>query len=499
MTPDLEALYQEAKSALAAKEYDSAADLLRQILMQNHDYKDASRLLAQTIKLKRRRWYNDPRVWGVAGILVVAALLVLVVPRFSILDSALAEQPTARPTLTQEPTATGVQMVTQVSTPTSVPTPTPLPLAWKRVSIGLEFPRDQVTAIAVDPHDPDVFYVGTQQSGIYKSIDGGLSWQSANDGIDRVYITSLIVDPASPSTIYASVDGGGFYKSMDGAKSWLPTNNGIHITGSGGFSQVVIDPKNSQYLYAASGNELYQSIDGGISWGNIYIPQIYGISNLAVDSSDGNAIYIAGNTNIYRSRDAGKVWTRLARDPALNNFNFITGSLYIDPRNTNILYISAWNNDKPYSPFELYGSFDGGQTWQYLNRKNCNVMAFDQEDENITYCGSEQGEIWVSQNSGRNWSMPQTTQHTGSITALTSMQSNKLLAGGWGFYVSNDNGKSLVSHSSGLGSGSTQLMFSEIYSSKLFIESNDQHNEYKVYVSEDGGNNWQIWEGIAQF
>ena len=64
---ELEALYREAQSALKAKDYDHASNLLRQILKADVDYKDAAQLLARVIKLSRRRWYNDPRLWGALG------------------------------------------------------------------------------------------------------------------------------------------------------------------------------------------------------------------------------------------------------------------------------------------------------------------------------------------------------------------------------------------------------------------------------------------------
>ena len=78
--PDLNKLYIETQEALKARDYDRAAGLLRQILVEDHEYRDASQLLAKAIRLKRRRWYNDPRVIGGAGILVLAFLLWFFLP-----------------------------------------------------------------------------------------------------------------------------------------------------------------------------------------------------------------------------------------------------------------------------------------------------------------------------------------------------------------------------------------------------------------------------------
>jgi hypothetical protein len=84
MSEQLEQLYQQAKSALKARDYDRAASLLKQILIADENYRDASRLLAQIVKLKRRRWYNDMRIWGPVIGIVFIGLLIWLVPKISL-------------------------------------------------------------------------------------------------------------------------------------------------------------------------------------------------------------------------------------------------------------------------------------------------------------------------------------------------------------------------------------------------------------------------------
>src|SRR5574342_373554 len=91
-TYHLESLYMQARQALKAKDYDRASDLLRQILLIDENYKDVSRLLAQSVKLKRRRWHNDPRLWGAVGFVFIVALAFVIVPR---LKEFYAIQPSA--------------------------------------------------------------------------------------------------------------------------------------------------------------------------------------------------------------------------------------------------------------------------------------------------------------------------------------------------------------------------------------------------------------------
>ena len=169
---NLDALYTQAKQALKAKAYDRAADLLRQILLIDENYKDVSRLLARIVHGKRRRWYNDIRLWGMVIGVVVIGLLVWIVPKLSLgatpAPTTVTVSATAMPTMTVAPTIT------------PSPAPTAIPLVWKRISIGQDFQRDMVTAFATDKKDPDVIYAAMQNAGVYKTIDGGLSWRAAH-------------------------------------------------------------------------------------------------------------------------------------------------------------------------------------------------------------------------------------------------------------------------------------------------------------------------------
>jgi len=170
---ELESLYQDAKAALAAKDYPRASDLLRQILKVNVDYKDAAQLLARVIKLSRRRWYNDPRTWGALGALLLVGVGIYLFP----ILRDLYRQPAPAPAVlaTDIFTQTIASPATATTTATSIPSPTPIPLIWKRISMGQEFPRDTVTAFATNRNDPDVIYASMENAGVYKTIDGSLS------------------------------------------------------------------------------------------------------------------------------------------------------------------------------------------------------------------------------------------------------------------------------------------------------------------------------------
>src|SRR4030095_11705650 len=74
----------------------------------------------------------------------------------------------------------------------------------------------QVLSLAIDPGNSSIIYAGTRDGGVFKSTDGGTSWQGANQGIPREQITTLKIDPSHPATLYVGVWSSGIFKSQDG-------------------------------------------------------------------------------------------------------------------------------------------------------------------------------------------------------------------------------------------------------------------------------------------
>ena len=160
---------------------------------------------------------------------------------------------------------------TQEPTAEPTPIPTAVPLSWSRLNSLQFIPRDLVTVIVVDPSDQDVWYAGTTTAGIYKTINGGASWEPALEGLDRAKVDSLIIDPDDPDTLYAGLIWGGVYKTMDGGLTWAPVNSGIDVENSWQFTSVVaMSKQDSQHLYYTNAASVYESLDGGLSWNNIF-------------------------------------------------------------------------------------------------------------------------------------------------------------------------------------------------------------------------------------
>ena len=149
---------------------------------------------------------------------------------------------------------------------------------WEKLSS--DYFKKAFYALALHPENNQWIYVGTNESTVVLSTNGGRHWQLRNWGLEHqplsLQISSLTIDPRDPRIIYAgtgfrsNLDGHGVYKSADGGLSWKSINNGLPIDDMplGGYyvQAIAIDPTDSQTIYAAGFGGLYKSTDGGQLW-----------------------------------------------------------------------------------------------------------------------------------------------------------------------------------------------------------------------------------------
>ncbi len=431
MDKDLESLYKEAQSALKAKDYEHASDLLRQILKADVDYKDAAQLLARVIRLSRRRWYNDPRLWGTLGVLLLVGLGFFFAPKLQGFYTNQAPTPTLiNPTITSSPTA---QPPTATATATLLPTPTPVSLTWKRINIGQEFPRDTVIAFEIDPKDGDVLYVSMENVGFYQSIDGGISWRplqienvpadistkliANNDHNQEEEYTVMNTGPDGKERIY-SVKTANWFISENGGESWSE----FGIIGKPQSNAITFDSQGSLYVYCDS--HLCKYSPDGKQKNTLGKPDVSAFTLIAISSHDPNTIYIAGR-GIAVSKDGGLTWTKLN-----NGLGAILLTLETGEGKPPILCIQE---ECDYSSFPylmekfdyltdgkgrkepgqpLFISKNGGQTWDLVSQTGCYLI---KDADGVTLyriaraiefcnnCENPDGWIWRSQDGGQVW------------------------------------------------------------------------------------------------
>jgi photosystem II stability/assembly factor-like uncharacterized protein len=301
---------------------------------------------------------------------------------------------------------------------------------WKPVTDG-QIKSSSVGAVAVSESNPDVVYIGMgetelrgnimQGDGVYKSTDAGKTWSHV--GLtDTQAIARIRIDPANPDIVYVAALGHpygpnserGVFRSRDGGKTWQKV---LYKDDHAGAVDLCMDPHDSRVLYAAiwdvyrtswklsSGGPrsgFYKSTDGGDHWteitGNRGFPQeILGKIGVAV-SADSNRVYAmveAEGGGLFRSEDAGTTWTRINEDRRLRQRAFYYTRITADPKDKDTVYILNTG---------LYKSTDGGKTVHQLRPPHG-----DQHDVWIAsndpkrMINSNDGGANVSVNGGETW------------------------------------------------------------------------------------------------
>jgi len=217
----------------------------------------------------------------------------------------------------------------------------------------------RVTALAVDPKDPNVVFLGAAAGGVWRTPDGGLHWTPMTDNQPSLSIGSLAIDPTSSSTIYVgtgeqnfsgdSYYGAGVLKSIDGGATWMQQGVGVftgplgapfgasRLDGGAHIGAIAVDPFKNQIVLAGvsrfsspAASGIYRTTDGGSNWAGplamggatggaagteiVFDPVNSGVVYAAL----GNAVGATVN-GVYRSTDDGANWTKIGSAPASAN------------------------------------------------------------------------------------------------------------------------------------------------------------------------------------
>jgi photosystem II stability/assembly factor-like uncharacterized protein len=306
-------------------------------------------------------------------------------------------------------------------------------------------PSQSVGAIAVAPSNPEIVYVASGEGlhrpdlsvgdGIYKSADAGKTWQHL--GLrDGEQIPALVVDPRDPNKLFAAVLGHpygaseerGIYRSADGGATW---NKVLYKDTNTGGADIEIDPNNPDVLYASmweetlapwedgstidgTGGGLFKSTDGGETWKQLTKGLPDGVVHIqaAIAPSDSNRLYATLATShesgygsgaglgVYRSDDAGENWYKATDDPrpALKIGGGDLPIPRVDPKNADVVYSASIVTER---------SMDGGKTWTSLRGApggdDYQNLWINPENPNIILLVSDQGAL-VSVNRGATWS-----------------------------------------------------------------------------------------------
>jgi photosystem II stability/assembly factor-like uncharacterized protein len=268
--------------------------------------------------------------------------------------------------------------------------------------VGPAFTSGRVVSIAVHPQDPAHYYVGVASGGVWKTINNGATWTPVFDREASYSVGTVVLDPKNPLTVWVGTGennsqrsvsyGDGVYRSDDGGKTW----KNVGLKTSEHIGKIEIDPRDSNVVYVASQGPLwgpggdrglFKTTDGGKTWKNVLnVSEHTGVTDVVVDPKNPDTLYAASyqrrrhvwtlinggpESAIHKSTDGGATWTRLRAGLPPGDLGRI--GLAISPVDSNVLYASVEAGERRGG---IFRSSDRGGSWERRNEFDTTAMYY---------------------------------------------------------------------------------------------------------------------------
>ena len=190
---------------------------------------------------------------------------------------------------------------------------------WKSTASGLS---GAITYLTLDPTKSGRLFASTA-TAFYLSEDGGETWTN----VLNMPAWTVTIDPNRPSTVYATARTQGIFRSVDGGHTWQGINGGLTSLTMGRSAPVIIDPTNPQTLYVGSSGGVFKSLDGGDHWFavNSGLDELT-VNGLAMDPRNPAVLYACGPNGVYKTVTGGEVQSAsIAISAVVNGASYLAG------------------------------------------------------------------------------------------------------------------------------------------------------------------------------
>jgi PKD repeat protein len=330
----------------------------------------------------------------------------------------------------------------------------------------------RVNCVVFHPTDTNIIWIGAPSGGLWKSMDGGLSWTTNTDNLPAIGVSDLVIHPTNPDTMYlASSDGDaydtyslGVLKSTDGGKTWNTTGLNWNIVYGRSIRSLIMHPNNPDILFAATSAGIYRTTNAGGNWTSVANG---GFKEIMFKPGNPNVLYASSYTGswsaggkFYRSTNGG------------NSFSEISGnwsgkanrlSIGVTPADTNYVYIIASesptsSNANRHGYLGFYKSTDGGSSFsESPNSKNLLGWATNGSDS--------RGQGWYDLD-----------------VVVSPLNKAEVYVGGVNIWKTNDEGDSWSLNAHWYGGGGAPWVHADIHDLRFH-----PLNPYALYVGSDGG------------
>ena len=347
-----------------------------------------------------------------------------------------------------------------------------------------------VRAVAIDPKNKDQVYITTLDGQIYRSTNGGNSWDLiVSLDVPQLNLDQLMIDSRDSAVIYASGHrfkaSGGFFKSSDGGIHWKEAKE---LRGESIHAMTQSD-KDPDLLLVGTLNGVWMSKNSGDDWEKISSTTMpVNIDSLAMDPRNTNTMYAGTWWRAYKTTDSGKNW-RLIKNGMIDDSDVF--AVTVDPRDANHIIASACSG--------IYESFNGGELWKKLNgipgdsRRTYAIVQHPTIAGTI-FAATNQG-LWMSQNGGKSWMLTTSRDLMVTSIAVSPEAPNRVFIGTslFGVMVSDDGGKNWRQSNTNFSSRFTYSITPDVERpNRVYaITHNVGAGGGFFFYSDDRGANWQ--------